>query len=542
MLTSINKFLNSLTDSKIILIIVFLGFVVFANGLFNGFVADDLPLIVMNPKSHSIVNLSDFFRGSIYFDSSDAPLQGLYYKPLLLTTISLSNTIFGVHALPLHVLQISIHILNSALVFYLFKHFFDKRLAIFLSMIFLVHPINSESVFYIAAIQENLFFSFGISALLILVYKMRGYYLTVLAPFLLLLSLLSKETGGLFFIMIITYILLFEKTEKVKKLIIYVVPILIYLLMRFMAVGVLTAHSQASPIAYSSFTERMLNVPSLISFYLIKFIYPKDLVMSYTEVIKYINLYNFYAPLILIILFISVFLCLGIYFWIKKPNKKYIYLFFSLWIIFGILLHIQIIPLDMSASERWMYFPIVGFLGLIGLVGSSVKIKSDIVKKGIFVFAIFILILLSIRTFYRSFDWRDNYTLAKHDLRINPNDYLLNGNLGYELYQRGDRLGAQTHLEKSVKIYPKAINNYNNLCTVYFTNGIDNNNNDLKEKGISCYIDMSKSFDSPYIYTRLIKILLIEEDKQRAIEYLNEGLIRYPTNKELLSYRDQLLN
>ncbi len=517
------------------------GIIVFFLGLFNGFAADDLRLIVGNPTVQSIANIFDFFRGSIYYESGEQPLKGIYYRPLMLTFFALNSSIFGVSPFPLHLLQVSLHIVNSILVFYLFKYFFSNKLSLFLSLIFLVHPINSESVLHISALQENLFFFFGVSSLLLLMYKKEGRSVYILAPLLLFLSLLSKETGILFLLMIAAFILLYQK-DKISKALPFIVPVAIYLLIRIPAVGLIINRPKPSPIAYADLQERILNIPSLINFYLVRFVYPKDLVFVYNEVIKGINFTNFYFPLIIVLVCFLLGAGLGVFVWVKRKSERLTFLFFVTWFIIGLGLHLQIIPLDLSASERWFYFPIVGALGVIGILGSMVDFKLDRIRKIIPIIAVLLIVLLSIRTIVRSYDWRDNFTLASHDIRISKNDYLIHGSLAYELAKSGNLEDAKRELKKSIELFPHAIIYYNNYCSIQAIIGQKNNDKKSLLEGIACLEGITKKFDSERIYKRLIPLLFQNNELKKAEHYANEAIKRYPDNASFKLYLDEIKN
>src|SRR5260221_7740403 len=135
------------------LIIIGLGIFVYFNSLANNFISDDFPQIINNLYIHSLANISAFFTGSTFYNGG-SNINGAYYKPLLTTYFSFIYTFFGPNYSLFHFFQISLHILNTYLLFVLLKHFFKKLLALLLSLIFLVHPINSEAVFYISAMQE----------------------------------------------------------------------------------------------------------------------------------------------------------------------------------------------------------------------------------------------------------------------------------------------------------------------------------------------------------------------------------------------------
>ena len=474
MINSLRDHINALSNTRIIILLfIIIGGIIYINSLLNGFVLDDIGQLVENPKIYSIKNIFDFFTGGTVFTNYSDKLLGFYYKPLLLTTFTIITSISGnTNAIVLHLLQLILHISNSLMLFYLFRKFFNKNLALILSLIFLVHPINSESVLYISGIQDTLFMFFGLSALISYIYSKQTIYLRYLSPVLLLLSFLSKETGILFLIAIFFYIIIFEKKNRFIKTLPYLMSFVIYITMRFSVMGIKFTESKMSPISQLDFIERVTNIPSLIFFYVERLFIPIRLVSSYNEIIKELTFNNFVLPLGIISLIIGFLIFYGIYLFTFKKENKLIYLYFLILVVCGLLLHIQIIPLDMSASERWFYFPFIGLLGITGVMISNIKIKSRKIKDAIYISLIIILVILSIRTIMRTFDYRNNITITTHDLKI-TNSYFLYSHLGIEYIKIGDLEGGKNELEKSIELFPYSLNNYSNLCTVQINLGLE---------------------------------------------------------------------
>ncbi|MBI4009241.1 glycosyltransferase family 39 protein, partial [Candidatus Roizmanbacteria bacterium] len=198
-------------SSKYLFFLIIISFLVYFNSIFNGFVWDDEEQIVNNSFVHSIVNIPTFFKNSTFNPAGAEKLPGLYYKPLMTSLFSIIYSLFGPHPFYFHSIQIILHIINSILVFLIFKHLLKKeKLSLFLSLIFLLHPINSETVLYISALQDILFFLFGSLALLIITKKTTIQYVLISST-LLLFSLLSKETAVLFVITVFLYLIFFKK-------------------------------------------------------------------------------------------------------------------------------------------------------------------------------------------------------------------------------------------------------------------------------------------------------------------------------------------
>jgi len=53
--------------------------------------------------------------------------------------------------------------------------------------------------------------------------------------------------------------------------------------------------------------------------------------------------------------------------WKKKISLGKLYFFFLSWFILGLLPHIQIFPLDATATGRWFYLPSLGLFGMISV-------------------------------------------------------------------------------------------------------------------------------------------------------------------------------
>ena len=193
--------------------------------LFNGFVWDDIIFIVSNPNAHSF-NVIDSFTSNLFNSFG-------YYRPIPALYFSSLYSIFGQEPFIYHFLQISLHIINTCLIFFIFKKYFRIGLSFFLSLIFLIHPIQVESVSYIGAGQNELLFLFGISAFILCMRKNLSLLNILIISVLLLLTLLTKESGILFFIPILLYQFFFNRRKLFLVLIFLSCTLIVYFLIRF---------------------------------------------------------------------------------------------------------------------------------------------------------------------------------------------------------------------------------------------------------------------------------------------------------------------
>lgn len=457
---SLKSLFVPLTTIKAVHILLFVCFLVFFNTLLNGFVWDDLSNILYNPQVQSF-NIAEIFNGSLIN-------VGLQYRPVVTFYFSLMYLFFGEAPFFYHFVNILFHGVNSVLVLLLFNKFFSGKLSLFLALIFLVHPIQVESAAFIAT-SGNIYFLFGMFALLLGTKKTVSLRRGIAIGVLLFLSLLSKETGILFLGMIFVFRFLYKNNSFLQFIIIGSITSVAYYFLRFgMGENALSSHSDIIPIAQLSLTERLMHIPSVITFYLKTFFYPMELIVMQHWIISNFNFYNFYGPIIVIGVFLLLIFLTGIY--LYKRDKKLLnpFLFFFVWYGAGTLLHIHLFPLNMTVADRWFYFPMVGLLGMLGVIGIIIvkRIKAKRMTDVLVVAGITIIILLSTRSMVRNSDWRDDLTLFLHDRKV-LNNFVMENNIGWNYQHVADFKEANKYYASSVRMNPGWAISLNNLAYSY---------------------------------------------------------------------------
>lgn len=520
----LKKHFMPLTTAKVIRLIIIAGIIIFSNALFNSFVWDDLGFIVNNPEIHSF-DLTKIF-GYSYFNADS------FYRPIPALYFSLLYAIFKANPFFYHLAQIALHILNASLLYLVFQHFFRKAcISLFLSLFFLAHPIQVESVSFIGAAGSPLFFLFGTLALLLSFQDTISRKRLLLISILLMLSFLTKEAGLLFLGIILSYRLLFKRINIKSFFLAGGLAILLYALLRFGLGGVYYEKYVAVPIAQLSFQERLINIPAVIFYYIKTFFFPVQLAHSQQWTIEHVSTDNFYLPLLIITLVFILIFSIGLYL-IKYRKDSKVYFFFLIWFLAGLLLITQLIPLTMTVADRWFYFPIVGILGIIGSAVNNnfknIKINPSVPIS----FCIVILIILSFRTMVRNTNWKDNLTLYSHDIKI----YTYAGtenDLGLEYARLSQYDKAITHYHNAIKTV-QCEDLFFNLGLAYENIGDKQNAEKYLYKAIQakpCKLaDKKHNLDT---YKHLGIILMESHSFNEARKYLINGLIEYPESSHL---------
>ncbi len=522
--------LENIHPLYIFTVLFLLTLIVYGVSLSNGFVWDDEEQIVNNAIIQNLHNIPYLFTASTFNTGGAGGLSGWYYKPLMPFVFSIIFWMFGNNAFGFHLFDIFLHFINGVLIFILFRKIFllqklrfATAIPFILSMIFIVHPANTESVAYISSTQELLYVFFMLFALLFTfryslnkTHSLRDILLINLFIF---LSLLSKESGVITIALVIIFAYLFKGRKIIAIILSSVITFIIYLILRFpVAKTPIFEHQSIVPIANATLYQRLTTVPFELFSYIRLIFFPKDLFVAQHTVVKSVNDPRFYVYLPIALFFFSalIFLC--------KKIKSKSYLFFFIWFILSLSIIINIYPLDMTVAERWLYGPIIGFLGMLGI--SISNIKNNQVQTAILMLLLFLIPIFSIRTIERNFNWKDDLTLFSHDIKYSKNSFDAQNNLGVALFRKGDLKDAKVHFEESIRLSPKWWTSYSNLGVIYQRAG------NLK-KADDLYTIAIKNGGYYLAYENKAEILYETATPKQTLSFVLKGLKYLPFNETL---------
>lgn len=539
---------NHLTNIRVILLIGIIGFATYFNSLFNPFIIDDIAQIVENPY---IVNpyIANQHNISVFFNSSigvplqpEKSFQRFYFKPLLYTTYFLLHAFFKLTPFFFHLLQLTLHIFNTVLVFFIFEKFIKHRLiSLFMSLIFLVHPLNSEAVIYIANLQDILFMSFGLIALNKLIKLGESTKITIkkllFLPVTILLALLSKESAMLFVFLLFFYSYIFDR-KNIKYVSVAVTGSgLFYGYLRSRAASHILWYILPSLIQRSPLLVRIQSIPKIILYYISKFFVPVNFAVLQDWVVKNINFSNFVLPLIIELTIIACIVLLGVHVFKRFAGFSRTYLFFVFWLVLGMSLHIQVFPLDQTVADRWFYFPMVGLLGIVGVLLNVVSVGISKLRNNNKLLpllgygAIFIILSLSTLTVIRNSQWKSSTRLFTHDVAFAEDSSKLNNMLGGDYLQSGDLGKAKYHFEKSLILDPDFGNSINSMGLIYELERDIINAKSFYAKNIALNDGLPKNLS----YQGLSRIALLYERNPKLSREISEAALqKYPLDPLLL--------
>ena len=414
----------------------------YANSLPNPFIFDDYHVIVRNAYIKSFEHLGLFFKGL----TTSEPLARGMYRPLLMITFAVNHFLNGLNPYGYHLVNIFIHFLNALMLFailgVLFKDLaISRRLATVL--LFAWHPLNTEAVTYISC-RSDLLVSFFIlsSFFCYLGYcrtaSCRGYWLSVI---LYLSALLTKETGVVIVGLLAAYELIYEGglRRRWQRLTLRFLPFAVvtlgYFLLRKVYIGGLLANPAVIP--NRSYLANVLTQSAVSFYYLWLFMFPFGLSVDHSfPVIT--SLFWPLAVLSLASLTLIICLCLS-----RRPPP--VIAFSGLWY-FICLAPKFYARLNFVCAEHHSYPALFSLYFIAAFVLLRIRSNFRYLKEG----ALFIFGACFLLTVIRNFQWRDEYTLWKATLKVNPRSELARGSLGALLLRQGRFKEARQYITSTM--------------------------------------------------------------------------------------------
>lgn len=537
------------------ILFVALGLAVYCSSFNNQFVWDDEGQVLQNPLLSSVANVPGMFAGGEFYGGDNKRLIGTFYRPFVPILYTFIHQIAGKTPFYYHLVQTVLHSMAAFLLFYLLVHMTSRKdenddpfpwAPLLLALVFLIHPMQVESAIYIAAIGEPVSFIFGILALIVTL-RSRTTTAAVAAHVLILLALLGKETGVLFFGLILAADRLYRRGNLRLHIGLFCITTVAYLYLRCGLAHMCSPHAGIGKIGELTLSGYVMHVPALLYYYIQTFVAPIRLATAQTWTIDTPTFATFTLPLIVdIIVIVSVLGFLFRLFIIQADTRHPLrelwrtyryappltYTFFLIWLSVGMLFPMQILPLEFTVADRWFYFPLAGLLGLAAVLARSLPMLKR-TRVATLVASLVALLLLTIRTQFRIRDWKDNFSLFFHDVLVSPDSYYLQDNLGVEYYRRGNVQQAIYHYKESVKRYPFDYAALVNLGVAYERLG------DPKTAE-SYYTRALKGNVYFRAYEKYAQFLISQDRIAEARVFIHDALKRFPENTTLKTLKGKL--
>jgi len=453
-------------------LLILLGFIVYANSLQNGFVWDDIIYISGDLHITDLKYLKEVFsfplgHFSIYSDRQGEP----FYRPLQSASFIMDYFLWGKEPFGYHLTNVLFHTSTAILLYFFILKLTAKRIvASVTSVIFLIHPVQTAAVTYVSGRADPMAFFFMLAALLFYI-KSEGcqntkrffYYVFSITTF--ALALFSKELAMIFPVILFLYDSYQNKTQsgyaKYKKYIPYLLVIIGFFLLH----KNITTH--IDPQRHGFGLRFMMSGYLLVKYIRLLFL-PFGLHMEYKVPVPHLG-----------IMLLSFILLGGIFLLLYANRRKLRFLCFGgIWFLVTLFPMLNVArELNAPMAEHWLYLPIVGFGIIMGVSLDELQRRISGMYPLILSRVLIGFIILGSVVYYssisiaRNLDWRDNITFLKRTLEDAPHSARIAMEMGREYSETGDFGNAETYFKKAINIDPGLKDAHYNLAKMYEQNG-----------------------------------------------------------------------
>lgn len=445
--------------SELIVILALIGFFLYLPSLFGQFIWDDEDFVYQNQY------VAQFQLGRFFSENAIAGRgkRSNYYRPIQLLLYAVVHSFFGFNPFFYHGLTVIIHIAAGLVIFlFLYEISRKKIYAFFVSLIFIIHPVQTESVSYISGLPDPLYVLFGFLSLLFFLKAkdkdLDDYYWLSLVWF--ILSLLSKETGLVFLGLLFLVWGFWMRKKNFFLLFPYGLVSVIYLFFHLRVINSLDMASLwgGSPYAKSTVIRLLTFIKNLFLYFSL-LVFPKDLFMERDLTIKLERqVFNPYLFLFLLINLIIATFIIKLY---RQKKQWKIVLFSYLGFYVAFLPVSGLVLINGIFYEHFLYLPLVFFFMFIFFF-----LFRSRERKALSVLVL-IMIIFSVRSLLRQFDWIDPIRFYQQTLGYAPSSIRARNNLGMEYANRGEIDRAIIEYKKGLEITKTNPNLYHNLANAY---------------------------------------------------------------------------
>lgn len=434
------------TDKKQIFFLVLAVIFVYFNSLPNDFIFDDIPLV----------------QNSLWVTSGNFIDMVFSYRPLRYITYALDYRIFGMHPAGFRLMNIIYHTISVIALFWALNMFgLTKRAAFTASLIFAVHPVNTDAVAYISGRRDvlmGLFYFLSIGSFFKFYRTVsptvraasgavkKKWFFLLLALIFMAFSISSKEMGATIPLVFIMYAAYLDGAALLKRPWFYFLLMIFLLLFSFFALIAISGGGSAlvslNGIRFHGNSPEVhyLTAATIFLHYLKLTVFPWKIILDNAGY-PLVPDWNFEVFFSILSMFVLVFLVWDLLTTYRKNRTNVTAERLAMrhgtafWIVFFIVSLapvMQIIPLHEIVAVHYLYVPVIGFCAITGLLFDYFAGTENTGFQQMFNFQenrrravaalciTLLFTLFSLRTISRNFETKNIWTVLHADAEKQP--------------------------------------------------------------------------------------------------------------------------
>ena len=441
-----------------------MGVWVYLNSLRGPFIVDDLYTIAWNFPLRNLSQIGKIAQQNLFVGLG---IDSSYFRPLTQLSFALDFYVWGLNPVGFRLTGLALHLANAVLIFFLFRTFLSPSRSALVSLIFVVHPVNTQAIAYISSRSDPLFFFF--TALTIYLWVTDKSTLRPFCLLFFLLGLLSKEPAVVTLpLILLTDLTRCESRNEIEGrlrsnwhwYIAFAGVLGAYLVLRLWVLDYpLLMKTELTGL---TIPHRLFLASTLLGKHFVLLFFPLNL--AFVHVVS-LTLDPF-APLVLGPLLALIGLTyLALRLW---KRERAIALGLG-WFIISIFPALNFSPLNLPLMESWLYLPGVGlFIMMVSLGGLLVK------PKGLRLFAACVIVfLLTMRSIVRSADWGNPVRLFEKNVQLYPGSDIAWSALAQAYSGTGREKESLEAIKRATEIRPDKWTSHYSLGLNYFLSDED---------------------------------------------------------------------
>lgn len=512
-------------EAVICLLLIVLTFAVYVKAASHGFLFfDDHQYVLDNPAVNQGLSPGSAAAAFSFSRSS-------YWHPLTTMSHALDVSLFGLKAGPAHLMNVLFHVYSVLLLFLFFRlatgAVWPSALA---AALFAVHPVNVESVAWLAerkSVLSGFFFMAGlVMYVLYAAKKSLARYLAVFAC--MLAGILTKPSVVTFplILLLVDWWPLgrFGKGEKqgldaLEPLVREKIPL--FFLSLF---SVLISAFSVSWFKNVPGTEpmglRVENALVSVFRYLGKLVLPYDLAAFYPFPSRVAAGAVLASAAGILAISILVFLA---------RKKRPFLLFGWAWFIVALAPMLGLIQggLWPALADRFLYLPAIGLFAALAFTLSGLAEERPATAKPLLAAGVLLILIFSVVSLRQVNFWKDDFTLFTRAAAVTDRNFVALNNIGFAYTRAGDLDEAEKYFRRAIEAKPEDAIALRNLADVMLKKGATGDAIELFERSVSL------NPGDPATFKKYAKALVAEKRYEEAIDKLQKAEAITPYDAEI---------